>query len=114
MMMMIIIVIITAIMIMMIKTIIIAGIIINNPFQPGNFSTGSTIAKHPYKSIFAFALKVKTFVIASLLLFFTTCDITGDLEQKKYFTDHATANTVQLLVAIKENAILFLNESQRR
>ena len=42
-MMMIIIVIIIAIMIMMIKIILIIAVVtINSPFQPGNFSTGST------------------------------------------------------------------------
>ena len=42
--MMIIIVIITAIMVMMIKMILITAvvIVINSPFQPGDFSTGST------------------------------------------------------------------------
>ena len=38
------IIIVTIIAIMMIKTITIAVVIINTPFQPGNFSTGSTTA----------------------------------------------------------------------
>ena len=41
----IIIVIIIAIMILIMKTIIIAVAIINTPFQPGDFSTGSTTVK---------------------------------------------------------------------
>ena len=45
MMMIIIIVIIIAIMILIMKTIIIAVAIINTPFQPGDFSTGSTTVK---------------------------------------------------------------------
>ena len=44
-MMIIIIVIIIAIMILIMKTIIIAVAIINTPFQPGDFSTGSTTVK---------------------------------------------------------------------
>ena len=45
MMIIIIIVIIIAIMILIMKTIIIAVAIINTPFQPGDFSTGSTTVK---------------------------------------------------------------------
>ena len=45
MMIIIIIVIIIAIMILIMKTIIIAVAIINTPFQPGDFSTGSTTIK---------------------------------------------------------------------
>ena len=38
-------------------------------------------------------------------------------EQKKYFTDHMTANTIQLFVVIKGNSfwsILFMNKSSQR
>ena len=45
MMIIIIIVIIIAIMILIMKTMIIAVAIINTPFQPGDFSTGSTTVK---------------------------------------------------------------------
>ena len=45
MMIIIIIVIIIAIMILIMKTLIIAVAIINTPFQPGDFSTGSTTVK---------------------------------------------------------------------
>ena len=59
-MMIIIIVIIIAIMIMMIEIIlIIAVVIINSPFQPGDFSTGSTAADkvllYYWKSVFIYS-----------------------------------------------------------
>ena len=54
----IIIVIILTIMIMIIKTIIIAAVILNTPFQPGDFSAGSTtVIFHSNKSFpFLFCL----------------------------------------------------------
>ena len=53
----IIIIIIIATMIMMIKTVIIAIVIINTPFQPGDFSTGSTTEMYSFLTIFKVSVK---------------------------------------------------------
>ena len=56
----------------------------------------------PEKYLFVFAWKAKRFVIASLLLLFpTTFRNNREFGSKIYFTDHGTANTIQLFVAIK-------------
>ena len=41
----------------MIKTVIIAIVIINTPFQPGDFSTGSTTEMYSFLTIFKVSVK---------------------------------------------------------
>ena len=49
------------------------------------------------------ACKGKRFGITSYFLLLNICRKLGKSEQKKFFVDHRTTNTIQLFVAIKGN-----------